>query len=1243
MFRFTVAAVMVIASVAISHADMLTFSFDYEEPTVTPIGDAYRVEIQGCLSIGQTGEPRLPVQGITALLPPGHEIVSVHVESAEPISLPAAYTVEVVQRQYPFSYQGPWETTPLVPDLLGSRDAFPSYRVANSSTEFKMGCSLGVFTLHPVSYTPATGELQYYPRLTVQVITEATPRAADALAAMYRGTERDRARVERAVINPTAMMTYPAARSLRDVPYDLLIVTNNAQQANLNSYVNYKTVRGWRIAVETVESIYAAYTGVDNPDKIRNCIIDYYTNNGIQYVMLGGDNENVPHRGLYNDPGWGYEDDDIAADLYFAGLDGNWNTDGDGLWGENSLESDLVAEVYVARVCGDNATEFTNFYNKTVAYQTNPIVSECTEALMVGELLWSDPTYGGDYKDEIKFGASTHGYTTVGFPPNFDVATLYDRDLGTWNAMSQLRPLLNNGVHLVNHLGHADVTYYMRLYNSDLTDANFTNNGVNHSFYITYSQGCYCGSFDNRTTSGGYTSDCINERIAFELAHGAVANISCSRYGWGAHSSTNGSSQYYDRQFFDALFGEGITNIAEANQDSKEDNIPYIGFEQNRWCYYELNVLGDPLLDIWTAQPTTMVVNHAAAYVIGEATFTVSVPGVAGARVAFSRDGVLLGSAITDGSGTAIVEFDTPPQTPGPMDLYVSAHDYLEHHGTVEVISPSGPYVVAIAHSVDDDMAGASFGNGDGVIELGETIEFGVQLKNVGVDPAPGVAAVASTASPYVQFTQSTQSFGDMAAGAEVWSPGDYVFSVGGNCPDRQGVSVLIHATSGANAWDSYRSFLVNAPVLDLDGFSVVEVSGNGNGKPDAGETVQIIPSVKNNGNGTAWNVSATLSEADGFTTIMNPNAGYPDLAPSSAAGPTVPFEVELSPSTPLAHLVTFTLDLSAAGDYVATASLTVCVGQKPLLFVDTDDEAHEGRIVQALNGLGETYDQWLWYSAGSPGLLNLMQYQVVLWAAGDQNQSSCNGQDRTDLAAYLDNGGALLFSAENYLSSYAGDSFTSQHLHVASFQTNVSGLTSVQGVPGDPISDGLQVTITCPSDLSDYPDTVGPDPSAATVFRMANNGKSTVIRYPATGDATYRVIFFATALEAFSTTGAGDNTIGGVIAQSLAWLRGGSGDLQAPTAPAWTGLDAAGTLSWAPATDNVGVTGYRIYRSATAYFDVVGLTPLATTSGTTFPVTEGIGDPNLNYFYAVTAVDAAANESVASPTVGEQDYVVQE
>ena len=103
------------------------------------------------------------------------------------------------------------------------------------------------------------------------------------------------------------------------------------------------------------------------------------------------------------------------------------------------------------------------------------------------------------------------------------------------------------------------------------------------------------GAFDNRDVSHDIiSSDCISEHFV-TTAHGAFAVIGNSRYGWGDPYGTDGASQYYDRQFFDAIFGEDILDIGRANQDSKHDNIGYINQEAMRWVYYELNLFGDPL------------------------------------------------------------------------------------------------------------------------------------------------------------------------------------------------------------------------------------------------------------------------------------------------------------------------------------------------------------------------------------------------------------------------------------------------------------------------------------------------------------------------------------------------------------------------------------------------------------------------------------------------------------------------
>jgi len=86
-------------------------------------------------------------------------------------------------------------------------------------------------------------------------------------------------------------------------------------------------------------------------------------------------------------------------------------------------------------------------------------------------------------------------------------------------------------------------------------------------------------------------------------------------------------------------------------------------------------------------------------------------------------------------------------------------------------------------------------------------------------------------------------------------------------------------------------------------------------------------------------------------------------------------------------------------------------------------------------------------------------------------------------------------------------------------------------------------------------------------------------------------------------------------------------GDTTPPSTP--SGLTVTGTtsssasLSWSPSTDNVGVTGYNVYRGGTL---------AGSTTGTSFTDT-GL-NANSTYSYTVKAFDAAGNLSAASSAV---------
>jgi len=575
----------------------------------SPIRDVYhRLSINGGGCLYQIGHPRIPFRTLKILLPYGKDMKDIGITVGEKIILEGKYKIEPAQAQIPIGSKQTPEYT-LDESVYDSVDSFPEELYSVVGIYELRGYKILVLNLYPVHYIPKTGKISYFNDIKVLVSL------AECIEGnlLFRGMKKDEERVIRTVDNPQLIDSYIKGTSLvktldfpMDLPpgsYDYIIITNEALNSSSGTYTfqdlaDSKNAQGIQTKIITVEFIYSNYPGADDQEKIRNFIIDAYSTWGIEYVLLGGDGDGdnlggesenpiIPSRGFNASVG-SYKDNNIISDLYYAALNGTWNDDGDQYWGEPG-EDDLYAEVYVGRAPVDSEEELSNFVMKTLLHES-VIDPYLFKALMVGENLgWT--MWGGDYKDEIKDGSDLYGYTTVGFPGMYNVETLYDRD-AIWDK-NDLMSLINNGVHIINHLGHADVDYAMKMDNPDADSL------TNEKYFFAYSQGCYDGAFDNRDTSSTYHDyDCILEHFV-ATSNGAFAFIGNSRYGWGHRYTTEGASQHYDREFFDAIFEESIEEIGRANQDSKEDSIGFIDpSNPMRWCYYELNLFGDPTATI---------------------------------------------------------------------------------------------------------------------------------------------------------------------------------------------------------------------------------------------------------------------------------------------------------------------------------------------------------------------------------------------------------------------------------------------------------------------------------------------------------------------------------------------------------------------------------------------------------------------------------------------------------------------
>lgn len=599
-------------SVLVLTAGNVTKVYRFSSPSVVKSGNYHKIVFNDTRQAGRAGNPSLPYRAATLLLPQGECVKSVQVQGKN------LQRIEGCFRLIPVQYASPYSAATLPAfvkneAIYTSNQLFPAQMYGNVQTGLLNGYSFGTLLITPLVYEPLSGRLSYYSEITVSIETQPDPQA-QWLGNLPRAGKQAMLRVAQLAQNDDMLAAYRQKSPAN--AYQLLIITPDSLKNEYNELRDYYA--NWGILSETAstETIYAGTAGIDKAEKIRNYIKNEYQNSSIEYVILGGDTALVPSRGLHclahssND----YEDFHIPSDLYYGALDGDFNNDGDTIWGETEDNTDLLPEIAVGRFPIDNAKQLRNMLSKSLSYQQNPVMGDMNKPLLVGEWLYDPPmTFGADYLRLLINGSTDSGYTTTGIPSaQNDIDSLFDNAGYYWDSPT-LTDRINQGSSFIHHVGHSNETYMMRYQDSDITGTTFANlDGVTHSFGLLYTHGCLCGAFDY--------NDCIAEQSLFR-DNFLAAGIFNSRYGWFNQGQVEGPSQHLHREFVNAIYDPAINerHIGDAFAMSKTETAAWVDrtgeFEPGaqRWVHYDNNLLGDPVLRMWINSVETSIKDETPA------------------------------------------------------------------------------------------------------------------------------------------------------------------------------------------------------------------------------------------------------------------------------------------------------------------------------------------------------------------------------------------------------------------------------------------------------------------------------------------------------------------------------------------------------------------------------------------------------------------------------------------------------
>ncbi len=230
----------------------------------------------------------------------------------------------------------------------------------------------------------------------------------------------------------------------------------------------------------------------------------------------------------------------------------------------------------------------------------------------------------------------------------------------------------------------------------------------------------------------------------------------------------------------------------------------------------------------------------------------------------------------------------------------------------------------------------------------------------------------------------------------------------------------------------------------------------------------------------------------------------------------------------------TITLTVTDEHGFWNSKSITVQVyasGGAMILLIDDDGtDTYERFFTDALNNTPFSYDYYSVVDSGAPTLSEMMGYQAIVWFTGDDAYTTLTTSDTANLSSYLDSGGKLFVTGQDIGYDIYTDPFYANYLH-AEYKADDANLYALSGVAGDPISDGISISIQGGdgADNQDYPSEIDPINGATSVF-MYNATAEGGIKVD-TG--TYRVVYFAFGFEAIDNPS--DRAT--VMERVIAWL----------------------------------------------------------------------------------------------------------
>src|SRR5947207_294828 len=237
-------------------------------------------------------------------------------------------------------------------------------------------------------------------------------------------------------------------------PVDCVIVAPDSLADIYQRLADYQTRLGIATVVRNLSTVRAADPrSNDVAQAVRSFLKAAHDLWGSRWAVLAADHDAIPMRYvrvLYS------ETLDIPSDAYYSDLDGSWDRNGNGIYGEVADSLDMNPDIAVGRLSASTRADAQVLVSKAIRYATNPGRGAVTKELILAEMLVPSSWQPGQIYSAD--GAAIGESLKVRAPACRPVTRYYENTAPYPGALPLTKAAalsaLGRGYGIVHHIGH---------------------------------------------------------------------------------------------------------------------------------------------------------------------------------------------------------------------------------------------------------------------------------------------------------------------------------------------------------------------------------------------------------------------------------------------------------------------------------------------------------------------------------------------------------------------------------------------------------------------------------------------------------------------------------------------------------------------------------------------------------------------------------------------------------------------